>query len=1168
MDGVPTMTTSLTNGATEPYDLNDRYRPGSGPVLLTGVQAIARLLVEQHGRDTQDGLNIGTFVSGYQGSPLGGVDRMLNGMRDVLDANDIRFVPGLNEELAATSVWGSQATLAADAAVFDGVVGVWYGKGPGVDRATDTIRHANIYGVNPRGGIVLLVGDDPASKSSTVPAVSERSLAALGVPVLFPRNAREIVTMGMHAVALSRASGCVVALKIVADVADGAWKLSADDFADFSITVPEVEHHGRPFVYKQRPMAVAPASILAAEADLVGPRWKIVESYGPANRLDVVEVDCADATLGIAATGTTFDSVRQALLDLGVDDGKLRSAGIRLLRIGMPYPVSTETIRNFAEGLEDLLVVEDKTAFIETQIREILYGSDSAPRIAGKKDFGGRELIPAGGELTAARLLAPLRRILDGRIETTRPLPAPLTLDVLQSARTPYFCSGCPHNRSTAIPEGSVGGGGIGCHILVTMSGREDSAVTGLTQMGGEGSQWIGQAPFTTVPHVFQNVGDGTFFHSGQLALQACVAAGVNITYKILYNDVVAMTGAQDAEGALSVAQLTHKLTTEGVKQIIVCSDEPQRHSKRALAKGTKLWQRDRFDEAQRVLREIEGVTVLIYDQHCAADARRQRKRGTLPSRNTRVVINEAVCEGCGDCGVKSNCLSVQPVETEFGRKTRIDQTSCNTDYTCLDGDCPSFVTVDVTPGKKSGRPRRRPTPPECIDPLPGDTSATHNVFLAGIGGTGIVTVNQVLATAALRAGLEVESLDQIGLSQKAGPVVSHLRFSAGAIEPANRLTPRGADCILAFDLLTAAENKNLEYGDSDFTVAVASTSKTPTGDMVYDKSVAYPDTDSLLSRIETVSKSLHSFDVLSATQQLFGSTAAANFLLVGAAYQAGGLPIPAAKIEEAININGVAVEANVAAFRWGRAAIAHPEEFNAATTSAPRTPRPVPARVLDGTTFDGEVRRVVEVRAAELVAFQSERVAREYVDMIERVWAGERKETDRTEFSEAVARGLFKFTAYKDEYEVARLLVDPAFLDDVRTQVPTGENLTFKLHPPILRAMGRKKKIGLGPKSHVALKALAYGKKLRGTKLDLFGYAHVRRVERELLSQYRNMVADLADGLGSIGYDKAIEIAQLPDVVRGYEDIKLANVEAYSARLVELGMEKYVPAVPNGRSE
>jgi indolepyruvate ferredoxin oxidoreductase len=1158
----------------QPYELGDRYRAGSGAVVLTGVQAIARALVEQHARDMRAGRRVATFVSGYQGSPLGGVDRMLAGMPEVLQANDITFVPGLNEELAATSVWGSQADLAAFAASaglsgstprYDGVVGVWYGKGPGLDRATDALRHANMYGVNPHGGVLLLVGDDPASKSSTVPAVSERSLAALGIPVLFPRNAREIVTMAMHGVAMSRASGCVVALKIVADVADGAWSVDGS-MADVDVVVPEVHWEGRPFTYRQRPMA-APSSSLDAEADLYGPRAEVVRAYGAANVVDVVELDPPDATIGIAAAGPTFDAVRQALADLGADDVALYRAGVRLLRIGMPTPLGPDAVKAFADGLAEILVVEDKTAFVETQVREILYGTPNPPRVLGKKDTAGRLLVPAGGELTAGRLAAPLRRVLAGRLELKIPPPPALSLDVLPATRAPYFCSGCPHNRSTAVPEGSLAGGGIGCHTMVTMSDRKDSAVTGLTQMGGEGSQWIGQAPFTDVKHLFQNIGDGTFFHSGQLAVQACVAAGVNITYKLLFNEVVAMTGAQNAEGALTVAGLTHKLTAEGVKQIIVCADEPKRHDRRALAKGAVVWHRDRLDEAQRRLREVEGVTVLIYDQHCAADARRQRKRGTLPTRTTRVLINEAVCEGCGDCGVKSNCLSVQPVDTDLGRKTRIDQTSCNTDYSCLDGDCPSFVTVEVKPPGRAERrgmasttakTRAPAAPPHLPDVDVEPVTSTHNVFFAGIGGTGIVTVNQVLATAALRAGYEVESLDQIGLSQKAGPVVSHLRFAAGRLEPSNRLTPGAADCIVAFDLLAAVDGKNLAYGDAARTVAVASTSKTPTGAMVYDKSVQYPETPYLLERLGRVSRSLHSFDALEAAQALFGSTAAANFLLIGAAHQTGALRLPAECVEEAIRINGVAVDANLAAFRWGRVAVADPARFGDAVAPA-RTRQPVapPVHLLAGTTFTGRLGDLVSRRAADLVGFQGERVARRYVMAMHAVWTAERAGSDRTEFSEAVARGLFKFTAYKDEYEVARLLTDPQFVDHVRAEFPTGEKLTYRLHPPMLRVLGRQKKIGLGPRSHVALRVLAKGKRLRGTAFDPFGYAHVRRVERRLRDEYEQIVTELAAGLNGENYDRAVEVASLADVVRGYEGVKLANVDVYRARLRDLGVDQ-----------
>ncbi|WP_167003995.1 indolepyruvate ferredoxin oxidoreductase family protein [Mumia sp. ZJ430] len=1143
--------------APAPYDLADRYRAGSPPVLLTGVQAIARLLVEQRAHDRRCGRRTASFVSGYQGSPLGGVDRMLADMPDVLEAHDIRFVPGLNEELAATAVWGSQQPVDPADATHDGVVGYWYGKAPGVDRATDSLRHANMYGVDPRGGAVILAGDDPASKSSTVPAVSERTLAALGIPVLFPRNAAEVISYGLHAAALSRASGCLVALKIVADVADGSWVV--DRPADsFSPVVPSLEWGGKPWSYAQAPMIVNPDAIVGAEAQLVGPRTAMVRAYAAANALDVLDIDPPHATTGFVAAGTTYDALRQAFVDLGISDDDLATAGIRVLRLGMITPIEPGAVERFAEGLDEIIVVEDKTSFIEMQVREILYGRPGAPRVLGKKDAAGLSLVPADGEVTSGRLLAPLRHVLGDRVAITPPRPKTIALPLLTTSRAPYFCSGCPHNRSTAVPEGSLAAGGIGCHIMVSTSGREDSAVTGFTQMGGEGSQWIGQSAFTRAGHTFQNIGDGTYFHSGQLAIQACLAAGVNITYKILYNDVVAMTGAQDAQGALTVPQLTHKLSDEGVARIIVVADEPQRHRKRALAKGTTLWHRDRLDEAQRILRDVPGVTVLIYDQHCAADARRQRKRGTLPARNTRVVINEAVCEGCGDCGVKSNCLSVQPVETEYGRKTRIDQTSCNTDYSCLDGDCPSFVTVEVDPSTKSPR-RATPTPPAVADPAAPPLRGTHDVFLAGIGGTGILTVNQVLATAALRAGFDTETLDQTGLSQKAGPVTGHLRFSprssSGGLEPSNRLTPQGADCVLAFDLLAATSPKGLSYGDPATTVAIASTSKTPTGDMVYDASVGYPETAELIDRLGTVSRDVMTLDALEAAEELFGSTTTANFLLVGAAYQTGALPIPAAAIEEAIGLNGVAVDANVAAFRWGRVAVADPAAFAAA--ASPRTVEAaliaVPA--VDAAGFSDAIRATVARRASDLVRFQGMATAERYVARVAAVRDAERVVGSDERLTQAVATSLFKLTAYKDEYEVARLLTDAAFADEVARQVPGGSRMTYKLHPPALKAMGRSKKVGFAPRSHVVLRGLARMKGLRGTPFDPFGYAKVRRLERRLVSHYEGVVDTLVAGLSAESYERAVRIAALPDVVRGYEDVKLRNVATYVEQLREEGV-------------
>jgi indolepyruvate ferredoxin oxidoreductase len=1148
------MTETSVRPAAAPDVLAARYRLDSGPVLLTGVQAIARLLVEQHERDRRAGHRVATLVSGYQGSPLAGLDQLLAGLSHLRTEHDVHLVPGVNEELAATSVWGSQLELPQGKRSHDGVIGVWYGKGPGLDRASDALRHAAMYGAHPRGGALALVGDDPAAKSSSVPAASERSLAALSMPILFPRNATEIVGFGMYAVALSRASGCFPAMKIVADVADGLWTLDRD-FADFDITVPTLQWEGRPWTYRQRVLAAPPDSVLA-EADLYGPRWAMVEAFNAANDIDRIEVDPADAWLGVVAVGSAYDSLREALSTLGLSHRDLCDNGIRILRVGMPYPLGPDKVRRLARGVEQVLVVEDKMAFVESQVKDALYGQ-WAPQVIGKRGHDGQRLIPPDGEVTAARLLGPLRKVLTDRVALVAPPPPPLELTVLPTKRSAYFCSGCPHNRSTAIPEGSIAGGGIGCHTLVTMSSRTDSQVTGLTQMGGEGAQWIGQAPFTDVEHIFQNIGDGTYFHSGQLAVQACIAAGVNITYKILYNSAVAMTGAQDVEAGLSVPALTHKLIADGVSRIIVCAEEPERHRGASFAPHTQLWHRDRLDEAQRILRDTKGVTVLIYDQQCAAEARRKRKRGTLPARTTRVVINEAVCEGCGDCGVKSNCLSVQPVDTELGRKTRIDQTSCNTDYSCLDGNCPSFVTLQVPEGK-SAKTQALPAPPSVDEPTLPTVAGTFNVFLAGIGGTGIVTVNQVLAMAALRSGLHAEGLDQTGLSQKAGPVTSHLRLSAAPADASNRLSPQSADCFLAFDLLTAVDTKNIGCAGPERTIAVASTSKTPTGAMVYNPAVNYPETTDLLSRLDVNSRSLVSFDALGAAQVLFGDTAVANFLLIGAAYQQGALPISDAAIEEAIQINGVAVDANVSAFRWGRVAVADPAAFAKATTVADSTPRrhsAVAAHLLCDTAVTGEVRVVLQCRCADLIAYQGKRHAHRLAALAERTWSAERSVTDRTDLSEAVVTNFFKLLAYKDEYEVARLLTDPAFTEVVSAQVPGARKMTYKLHPPMLKALGRKKKIGLGPHSHFALRLLAKGRFLRGHWLDPFGHTTMRRLERHLIDHYEAMIDTLLENLTVESYDTAVAAARTADIVRGYEEVKLANVDRYVNALTELGV-------------
>ncbi|MGE3289315.1 MAG: indolepyruvate ferredoxin oxidoreductase family protein, partial [Pseudonocardia sp.] len=1016
--------------------------------------------------------------------------------------------------------------------------------------------HGNMCGAHPRGGVIVLAGDDPSCKSSTIPCISERTLAGYGLPVLFPGSAEEIVRLGRFGVALSRASGMWVGMKITSDVADGVYTVDASA-ADVEITVPELEWEGAPWRYEQVPMLVPPQS-LRAEAQMYGPRWAMVRAFLAANPVNEVEVAAPSARLGIVAGGKTFGDVRQALRDLGLDDDGLRRAGISLLRLGMIHPVQRDLLREFADGLPTVLVVEEKSSFVEAAVRDALYGMPGAPAVIGSADAEGAPLIPEAGELSAAALAAPLRRVLAELDVEVAPPPRPLpTLELLPVSRTPYFCSGCPHNRSTIVLEGSVAGGGIGCHAMVAFTGREASAVTSITQMGGEGAQWIGQAPYTEARHMFQNMGDGTFAHSGQMAVQACVAAGVSITYKLLYNRAVAMTGGQDASGALEVPALTTKLLAEGVARIIVCADEPQRYrTLPPLPAGVDLWHRDRLEEAQRALAATEGVTVLVYDQRCAAESRRLRKRGALPVRRTRVVINEAVCEGCGDCGVKSNCLSVQPVETEFGRKTRIDQTSCNTDYSCLLGDCPSFVTVEQ-PAKAVRAAARERSEPPSVPSVAVDVDRA-DVFLAGIGGTGIVTVNQVLASAAVRDGLAVHGVDQTGLSQKAGPVTSHLRIArdAAALGPANRVGH--AHCYLAFDALVGADPRFLTYAAPDTTVAVVSTSDVPTGSMVRDASVTAPGAGMLTDRIRERTREVVALDAQAAAVALFGDGMPANLLLVGAAHQAGALPLSAEAIEWAIELNGVAVAVNVAAFRWGRVAVADPAAFacaTGATAPAAAAPAPKPPASLDLGELTGQTRRLVEIRAAHLVDYQGERTAARYVGDVLGAWRAERRLGEDTRFSEAVARGLHKLTAYKDEYEVARLLTDPAFEAQLAAEVPGGAKRRYRLHPPILKALGREEKIAFGPWMRPVLRGLAKGKVLRGTGLDPFGGMHLRRVERAVRDGYRALVARLATGLTAENYDVAVAAAEAADLVRGYEDVKLAGIERFRERLRELGV-------------
>ena len=1142
------------------FDLAQKYTTERGQILLTGIQALVRIPLDQHRADLARGLNTATFISGYQGSPLGTFDMALAQNQQLLSENDIVWVPGVNEDLAASAVWGSQEPLLGPLAAHDGVLGMWYGKGPGVDRSGDAFKHANFKGVAENGGGLALAGDDPMAKSSTLPTQVDPSFYDSQMPILYPGSIQEIIDLGLHGFALSRYSGLWVGFKIVTTMADALGTAEVGPERVMPV-LPELMIDGTLWKHQQQPGLVTPHS-LGQEKDIVYGRLEAAKAYAAANGLNEITGASTGAWLGIAAAGRTFQELRQSLTDLGLDDNQLRRYGIRLLRLGMVWPLEPTIVHEFAEGLDEILVLDEKRSFIELFTRDILYGRTNAPRIVGKEDENGRRLVPADGELTADRIAPVLVDRL--RAKVTSPvvearlaiIESSLRAEAPELSRAPYWCSGCPHNRSTTLPEGSYAGGGVGCHAMSLWI--DDRALT-IHHMGGEGATWIGRAPFTDRTHMFQNIGDGTFFHSGSLAIRAAVAARSNITYKILYNSAVAMTGGQDIAGVMAIPELADALIAEGVSRIIVCSEEPERYRPGALADRTLVWHRDRLDDAQRELRDIAGVTVLIYDQQCAAEKRRDRKRGTLATPAKRIFINEAVCEGCGDCGEKSHCLSVQPVQTEFGAKTQIHQSSCNFDYTCIEGDCPSFVEVETGPAKKRRSPAVRPIPDELPEPVrPSIAEAGHSLYMMGVGGTGVVTVSQVVATAAVLEGLEVSGLDQTGLSQKGGPVVSHLRLFEGGAHGSNLIGAGLADCYLGFDILVAADPRNLARATSDRTIAAVSTSQVPTGDMVTDVHLHFPDEDGLLESIERATRKDDDvfLDALSLAEELFGNHLQANFLVLGAAYQAGGLPISATAIEKAIELNGVAVDVNKAAFRWGRYHKINPEAVRNATeqprtgsqsvTSSKRA-RTHAATLIAKSTITGELAALVEGRAADLVDFQSAALADDYVQFVSRVAAREAEViSNSTDFATAVATYLYKLTAYKDEYEVARLYLRTEFETALNDSIPGAQGYRILLHPPLLRSIGRKKKIRFGPASRHSLRPLRAMRRLRGTPFDPFGRAAVRRLERELIGEYRTIVEEEVADLAPSTHGRAIRLAEAPDIVRGYEQIKVANVARF----------------------
>ncbi|MET7900524.1 indolepyruvate ferredoxin oxidoreductase family protein [Streptomyces sp. NPDC005355] len=1135
-------------------------RRSSGRVALTGVQALAKLLVEQQRADTLRGWRTAGLVSGYRGSPLGGFDQVLERHGELLTEHRITFIPGVNEELGATVVQGSQLASTLPEAKHDGVFGLWYGKAPGVDRSADAFKHGNWMGATARGGVLVAAGDDPACKSSSLPSNSVMALAESYMPVLAPADVSDVLRMGRLGFELSRFSGAWVGFTIVTNVADAYETVSLDSRID--IVTPEFAWENRPWRPAVRPgMTISEA--IALESEVLDGRLAAAVRFAAANGIDRVHGATGAARIGLVTSGHTYQQLRQALDRLGLDEAALGQHGIRLLCLGLVHPVDREKLRQFATGLDELLVIEEKRSFIETQVKDALYDLADHPRVFGKRGSAGEVLVPVHSALDADRISTFLTPWLAARVGTEhldlrRPRSAhgPVDLTLTPVKRTAYFCSGCPHNRSTEVPDGSLAGSGIGCHIMTTFMDRS----MGFTQMGGEGANWVGAAPFTDTQHIFQNLGDGTFFHSGSLAVRQAVAAGTHITFKLLYNGAVAMTGGQPADGSVDPVSLSWLLFGEGVGRIAVVTDGPGRYPRKAKwAPEVTVHHRDDLDAVQRELRDVDGVTVLLYDQACAAEERRKRKRGLSPEPAERVLINEAVCEGCGDCGKKSNCLSVEPVDTEFGRKTRINQSSCNKDFSCLLGDCPSFLTV--IPGRHAGRDLDRAGElGELAEP--STRPAAADVVMVGIGGTGVVTTNQILATAALISGMDARALDQTGMSQKAGAVVSHLRLAREPRERSGYISAGTADVYLAFDALAASDAANLARCDPRRTAAVVSTSEVPTGRMVVDPGTLYPRPGALLDRISRHSRagSLFTLDALRLSDALFGDSAAANFIVVGAAYQRGLLPLRAEAIERAIELNGAGVSTTIQAFRAGRKAVLDPRWSRECPAGA--VPDDLPrarhaarsaADLLTSVEITGDLRRVLEIRVADLIGYQSVSYARRYLDAVRRVHTAERELCGETRLTEAVVRNLYRLMAYKDEYEVARLHLDPALRRQVQDRFGKGARVRYQLHPPAARTLGMRRKLALGRGAVPLLLVLRSLRKVRGTPFDVFGYAGMRRLERELVREYLDVLTELTVALDARNYETAVTIAELPDVVRGYESIKLASVTKYRSSLAEL---------------
>ena len=1171
--------------------LDDKYTLESGRVFLTGTQALVRLPMMQRERDLAAGLNTAGFVSGYRGSPLGGMDQSFHGAKKFLEEHHVRFQPGVNEDLAATSIWGTQQLNLFKGAHYDGVFSMWYGKGPGVDRCGDVFKHGNAAGTSKHGGVLVLAGDDHAAKSSTLAHQSEHILKACLIPVLNPSNVQEYLDYGLHGFAMSRYSGCWVAFKCVTDVVESGASVDIDPHR-VKVVIPQ------DFVLPPGGLNIRwPDGILEQEARLLDYKVYAALAYVRANKLDRIVWDSPHARMGIVTTGKSFGDTMQALADLGINEDVARDIGLRVYKVAMTWPLEPQGARKFAEGLEEIFVVEEKRQLIEYQIKEELYTWEASksppPRVVGKFDDNGEWsqsagqpagtwLLPAQYEHSpaiVARALAKrfaklgLDKVLGdrtgnrygARLAFLDAKEKALARPRVTSVRQPYFCSGCPHNTSTRVPEGSRATAGIGCHFMSLWMDRNTST---FTHMGGEGAPWIGQAPFCDTKHIFANLGDGTYYHSGLMAIRAAVAAKVTMTYKILFNDAVAMTGGQHHDGPLDPPTISRQIAAEGVTPIIVVTDEPEKYAPGTdWAPGVTVRHRDELDQVQRELREIAGVSALIYDQTCASEKRRRRKRNTYPDPAERAVINEAVCEGCGDCSTKSNCLSVEPLETEFGRKRRINQSTCNKDYSCVKGFCPSFVTVEGGELKKGKvAPRAGGDAFAALaDPPPASLDEPCSVLVTGIGGTGVVTIGQILAMAGHLEGKGVSVLDMSGLAQKGGPVMSHVKIARQPEDlHAARIGTGNANLVIGCDLVVTASADALATMAGGRTRAVVNATTAPTAEFVKNPNWQLPGSD--LQHDVREACGGKDADFIAAAElatSLMGDSIATNMYMLGYACQKGWLPLSAGAIERAIELNGVAVEFNLKSFIWGRRAAVDPEGVRKAAT---------PAGVIPiSQHFSRTLDELVERRVKLLADYQDARYAARYSALVARVRLAETEKIGGDTLSQAVARYFAKLMAYKDEYEVARLYSDGEFRKKIVAMFEGDYKLVFHLAPPLLAKpdpqTGEPRKMRFGPWMMAAFGVLAKLKGLRGTTFDPFGHTEERRMERQLVAEYERTIDDLLGSLTRDNLALAVEIASLPESIRGYGHIKAKSIADAGSRLDALLTRYRTPAAPVARA-